>query len=122
MGLCLVLCCPCVSKQMAAGTTRAGSLTRERTALCSTSPGALALGFRPSEEDVVETGGTAGDARTWFFDLQLVVAGKRFPARAGFVYTPALARRGLLGRADFFNAFSVGFDQRGLRVLLNPLT
>ena len=81
---------------------------------------ALALGFNPRDGDAVETGGTAGDVRTWFFDINLVVAGHRFPARAGFVYSPILARGGLLGRADFFNAFNVGFDQRGLRLLYEP--
>ena len=64
--------------------------------------------------------GIGGGAPAWFFDLYLSAAGKRFRAEIGF--SQGVPREfGLLGRADFFMAFNVGFSQRTSQFLLHPL-
>ena len=66
------------------------------------------------------TTGIGGDAQVWYFDIALSVFGKSFTASVGFsdsVPKPF----GLLGRADFFAAFSVGFDQSNEQLLLNAI-
>lgn len=63
--------------------------------------------------------GVGGLVRSWEFDIHLMVAGKRFPARA--VFSDGVPMEfGLLGRRDFFHAFQVGFDEAAQRVLLAP--
>lgn len=81
---------------------------------------ALALGFTLTLGQEHPIGGIGGNAVAWDFDVVLSVAGERVPAKIGF--SPTSPREfGLLGRTDFFAAFHVGFDQRGLQTHLHAL-
>lgn len=71
---------------------------------------------RPSDHSTV---GIGGESPVWFFDMQLWVLGKSVQGPVGF--SPGVPRAfGLLGRADFFSTFSVGFDHKHEQVLLEP--
>ena len=63
--------------------------------------------------------GVGGEDRVDAVDVEMYVAGVRFPARLSFSenWTNAF---GLLGRADFFRAFRVAFDERAEAVFLDP--
>lgn len=79
-----------------------------------------ALGLNLSSGQISNTQGVGGVISTVSFDIFLTVLGKRFPARVSFSgqWNP---RFGLLGRADFFEAFRVGFDQGNQQVHLHRL-
>jgi hypothetical protein len=79
--------------------------------------GVLGLVLTPGAQVSIGGIGTAG-AIAWFFDIHLTVKSRRFPARVGF--SPSSPREfGLLGRAGFFDAFRLGFDNPGARLLYN---
>ncbi|MFI5387164.1 MAG: hypothetical protein ACHQ50_13720 [Fimbriimonadales bacterium] len=81
---------------------------------------AQSLGFTLTPGAGRKTEGIGGEITEWYFDVYLRVGGKRFLASVGF--SPDWpATFGLLGRDDFFEAFAVGFDQRGQRVLYHAL-
>jgi hypothetical protein len=74
----------------------------------------LGLVLTPGAEEPI--GGVGGGAVAWFFNIHLTVKSKRFAARVGFGST--IPREfGLLGRDAFFDAFNLGFDNPGLRLL-----
>lgn len=78
------------------------------------------LGLTLDPAAMSNTMGIGGNAATWYFDIFLTVAGRRFPAHVGFSSSMPTAF-GLLGRTDFFTAFAVGFDQVGYQALLSPV-
>ena len=79
---------------------------------------AVAMGLALSPPEIAQ--GQTQELAIRYADVILKVAGKQFAARAGFSRgAPMWA--GFLGRADFFRAFDVGFDERGQRLLLQPL-
>jgi hypothetical protein len=81
---------------------------------------AALLGLHIDPGKAVVVTGIGGGTKCWFLDLYISVAKNRFPAKVGF--TEMVSKdAGLLGRADFFQAFDVGFDQRGARVLFHEL-
>lgn len=80
---------------------------------------ALVLGLTLDPSTTEPLDGVGGTSRGWYYDL-FSVAGKRFPARVCFADWRLDC--GLLGRADFFKAFNVGFDQRNSRFHLHPLS
>lgn len=66
------------------------------------------------------TQGVGASIPIWFHEMELEVCGKALRCPVGF--SPAAPRAfGLLGRADFFSAFLVGFNHPDAWVLLEPL-
>ena len=64
--------------------------------------------------------GIGGGGTSRHVPVMLTACGKRFSATVSF--SPlAPTPFGLLGRADFFEAFNVGFDQRNYQLLVQPL-
>jgi hypothetical protein len=78
---------------------------------------AIALGLNPAPTPDRVGSGVGGGLDVWDFDIFMSAYGKRFAARVGFspAWSPTV---GLLGRADFFSAFHVGFDEPTHQVLL----
>jgi hypothetical protein len=65
-------------------------------------------------------GVTGAPEEARIFDLRLTVCGHAFISSVQFTKSH-IREFGLLGRADFFRAFRVGFDQRSEVTLLHPL-
>lgn len=81
---------------------------------------ALPLGIELSLYPDEPSTGIGGSAPAKLVPIRMVIFGRRIDATVQF--SPAIPQSfGLLGRADFFGAFSVGFNQRNLQVLLHPL-
>jgi hypothetical protein len=79
---------------------------------------AFGIALDPQQWQVTQVPG--GSVSIWFHEMELEVCGMSLQCSIGF--SPAAPRAfGLLGRADFFRAFLVGFDHRGASVLLEPL-
>ena len=77
--------------------------------------GVLGLVLTPGAEVPIGGIGAAG-AVAWFFNIHLTVKSRRFAAQVGF--SPNTPKQfGLLGRAGFFDAFNLGFDNPGVRLL-----
>ena len=79
-----------------------------------------ALAFRlPLDPAKSESGGgIGGGIRIWRHKIHLIALGERIEADVGF--TDGCPKEfGLLGRADFFLAFNLGFDQKSSRFLFS---
>jgi hypothetical protein len=64
--------------------------------------------------------GIGGSPPFWKFDVVVKILGRAIPMEMAF--SPGAPQEfGLLGRADFFDVFRVGFSQRDRQVLLHPL-
>ncbi len=64
--------------------------------------------------------GVGGASNLYLWDMHIVVFGRRMRVQVGFSST-CPREFGLLGRADFFTAYQVGFDQPSKTLLLHDL-
>lgn len=79
---------------------------------------ALAFGL-PLDPTKAEPGGGVGGAiKVWRHKIHLIALGQRIEADVAFTDGWRM-EFGLLGRADFFPFFDLGFDQAGNRFLYN---
>jgi hypothetical protein len=75
---------------------------------------AKALGLALNPAAVEKGSGVGGDAEMWIHTIELVVAGRTIKADVAF--SPTCPEEfGLLGRADFFERFRIGIEQRERR-------
>jgi len=81
---------------------------------------AVPLGIDLSLYPDDSSSGLGGSVPVKLVPIRMVVFGKSIDATVQFGMAIPQSF-GLLGRADFFGAFSVGFNQRNLQVLLHPL-
>lgn len=78
------------------------------------------FGITLDPQQLQVTQGLGGSIPVWFHEMELEVCGMLLLCRVGF--SPAAPRAfGLLGRADFFSAFLVGFKHPDAVVLLQPV-
>jgi hypothetical protein len=81
---------------------------------------ALALGLTLDPAQAQVGSGVGGNAQMWLHTIELVVAGATITASVAFSPGCPL-NHGLLGRADFFERFRIGIEQRDHRLLYHRL-
>lgn len=81
---------------------------------------ALALGLTLDPAHATVAAGIGGNASMWLHEIELVVAGKTITATIAFSPGCPLLY-GLLGRADFFEQFHIGVEQRDRQLLYHKL-
>jgi hypothetical protein len=78
------------------------------------------LGLDLETGQVAAVGGVGGSTTARLFTLDVLAGGQRYQDLVAF--GDQLPRTfGLLGRRRVFQAFAVGFDERGAQLLLDPL-
>lgn len=81
---------------------------------------ALALGLALDPALARVGSGVGGHTQIWVHQIDLVVAGRTITAPVAF--SPGCPPGfGLLGRADFFDRFQIGIEQRNARLLYHAL-
>lgn len=81
---------------------------------------ALALGLALDPAQVRAGSGVGGGTQYWLHKIDLVVAGTTITTAVAFS-SGCPPNYGLLGRADFFDRFRVGIEQRDGRLLYHRL-